>query len=286
MPRRLVDKRRGLYYNKEKYIFFGAGCNSPPAVQSAKESALSLNRCNSDTDGKVRTGKEHGVLRPFFRIKIPKKTSGFFMRCSMENERQYTPNDAQTTGAGTSKRGITQRFAPKRLAVMAIFVALAFVVSFLEIPLFPSAPFLKLDFGNVFILLIAFLLGPVEGIVVCLLKEGLRIFGSSSGGVGELANMLVTCTYILLPALVYRFHKGLKVVIPTLAVACILGTGMALFANRFINFPLYVGAGAVELFTKLFWVIVAFNLIKTAAVSALTVLLYKRLSNFLKKLKI
>ncbi len=178
------------------------------------------------------------------------------------------------------------RFSAKRLALMAVFVALSYVVSFLEIPIFPAAPFLKLDFGNVFILLISFLLGPVEGVLVCLLKEGLRMLGSSSGGVGELANVVVTSVYLLVPAVAYRFHKGLKTVIPSLAAACVLGTATALLTNRFINFPLYMGAGAASVFADLFWIIVAFNLIKTVSVSVFTLLLYKRLSNFLKKWKI
>ncbi len=181
--------------------------------------------------------------------------------------------------------GWKRRLSAKRLALMGVFVALSYAVSFLEIPIFPATPFLKLDFGNVFILLISLLLGPIEGIAVCVLKECLRLIGSTSGGVGELANMAVTTAYILLPSVVYRFRKGLKWVIPSLAAACLLGTGAALLANRFINFPLYMGAGAAQAFASLWGYVLGFNLIKTAAVGILTALLYKRLSNFLKKHK-
>lgn len=181
---------------------------------------------------------------------------------------------------------LKQRFSAKRIALMAMFVALSYGVSFLEIPLFPAAGFLKLDFGNVFILLIGFLLGPVEGLIVCALKECLRMIGSSSAGVGEIANMAVTGAYILLPCILYRFKKGLRSVAISLLAACFIGTLAALFCNRFINFPLYMGAGAAEAFRSLFWYIVAFNFIKTASVGVLTLLLYKRLSVFLKKMKI
>ena len=181
------------------------------------------------------------------------------------------------------KYNLARRFSAKRLAIMAVSVALAYVVRLFDFPLFPAAPYLKLDFGNVFILLIAFLFGPIEGVIVCALKECLRIVGSSSGGVGELANIFVTCSYILLPSVVYRFKKGLKWVIPCLVGACVIATGVALFTNRFINFPLYMGAGAASVFAQAFWFIVLFNLIKTATISVMTLLLYKRLSNFLKK---
>ena len=185
-----------------------------------------------------------------------------------------------------NKKSIKQRLSAKRLALMSAFVALAYVVSLLDFPIFPATPFLKLDFGNVFILLISFLLGPVEGVAVCVLKELLRIIGSSSGGVGELANMLTTSAFILLPSVAYQFRKGLKWVVPCLAAACFIGTGAALITNRFITFPLYMGGGAAAVFAEVFWFIVAFNFIKTVAVSVLTLLLYKRLSNFLKKMKI
>ncbi len=181
---------------------------------------------------------------------------------------------------------LKRRLTAKRLAFMAIFVALSYAVSFWEMPLFPATPYLKLDFGNVFILLVSFLLGPIEGVIVCGLKESLRMLSSSSGCVGELANMAVTTAFILLPSIVYQFRKGLRLVIPCLIAACFIGTGAALITNRFITFPLYMKGAAAAVFQDVFWFIVGFNLIKTAAVSLLTVLLYKRLSNFLKKLKI
>lgn len=188
-----------------------------------------------------------------------------------------------------------ERFTAKRLALMAVFVALSYVVSFLEIPLpLFGAEFLKLDFGNVFIVLISFLLGPIEGLIVCLLKEGLRCLTSSSMCAGELANFIITGTYLLLPSLLYRTRKQLKTVLLSLAGACVLATAMALLANRFLIFPTYAlllggtiyGMTAAEAFAALWPGVLVFNLIKTVAIALLTVLLYKRLSNFLKKLKI
>ena len=186
----------------------------------------------------------------------------------------------------TLKAVMKKRFSAKRIALMAVFVALSFCVSLLDFPIFPATPFLKLDFGNTFILLIAFLLGPIEGVIVCVLKEVIRIPTGSTGGVGELANIFATSAYILLPSIIYQYKKGLKFVIPSLVGACLLGTGVSLLTNRYINFPLYMGEGASAFFAESFWFIVAFNLIKTVAISILTLLLYKRLSNFLKNMKI
>lgn len=188
-----------------------------------------------------------------------------------------------------------QKFSAKRIAFMAVFVALSYAVSFLEIPLpLFGASFLKLDFGNVFILLISFLLGPVEGVLVCLLKEGLRCLTSSSMCAGELANFCITSAYLLLPSIAYRFRRNLKAVLITLSLSCLVATGVALIVNRFIVFPTFAllyggsifGMTVKEAFAA-FWVaVLIFNLIKTVSVGVFTVLLYKRLSNLMKKMKI
>lgn len=165
-------------------------------------------------------------------------------------------------------------FTPYRIAYMAVFAALAYVVSFLEIPIFPAAPMLKLDLGNVFVLLPAFMLGPVEGVLVCVVKELLRIPFSSSGGVGEVANMIMTASFILIPSIVYRFKKGLPVVIGTLAVAVLFSSAVSLLVNRYVNFPLY-GDTNGEFFRSIWHFILFFNLIKGIAVAAVTIFLYK-----------
>lgn len=187
---------------------------------------------------------------------------------------------------GKTKRGAKKIFSAKRIAVMAVFTALAYVVSLFDFSLFPGASFLKLDFGNVFILLIGFLLGPVEGVIVCVIKELLHIPLGSTGGVGELANVIMTCSFILLPSIAYRFRKGLKVVVPSLVAACFIATGMALISNRFILLPAYGIKDAAGFFAGVWYYIVAFNLIKTVSISVLTLLFYKRLSNVFKRMEI
>lgn len=206
-----------------------------------------------------------------------------------ENERNI-----EMAGAGASlthknppQARLKRRFTAKRIALMAIFVALAYTVSFWEIPMpILGASFLKLDFGSVFILLMSFLLGPIEGVLVCLLKEGLRCITSDTQYAGEIANFLITSAYLLLPSIFYQYRKSLGTVIVTISVSCLIATGVALFANRFIIFPYFFKGGAGAMFSEFWLALLIFNLIKTAAVAILTILLYKRLSNFLKKWKI
>lgn len=173
----------------------------------------------------------------------------------------------------------------KKIVGVATFSALAYVVSFLEFPIFPAAPFLKLDFSLVFILLAGFIFGPVFGVSASAVKEILCfITKSSTGGIGELANFLITLGLILIPTIVYCYKKGLTSVIVTLIIGCLVQTVIALLCNRFINFPLYMGDRAKDMFYSLWHFILLFNLIKSVAVSVITVLLYKRVSYLIKKI--
>ena len=177
-----------------------------------------------------------------------------------------------------------QKSKTKIIAGTAVFSALCFGVSFLEFAIFPVASFLKLDFSNVFALIGGFAFGPIAGACIIIIKELLRLLVTQSGGVGELANIVISLSFVLLPTIVYTKKKGIKSVIVCLIAACLLQTVMALLANRFITFPLYMGSSAPAMFEKFFWYIVAFNLIKSVAVSAITFLVYKEISRLLERL--
>ncbi|MBQ9103601.1 MAG: ECF transporter S component [Clostridia bacterium] len=180
---------------------------------------------------------------------------------------------------------MAEKSVTKQIVGTALFSALAFVISLLEFPIFPSASFLQLDFSMVFITLAGFIFGAWSGITCSFIKELLRfIIGSGTGGVGEIANFIVTVSFVLMPTLVYHFKKGLPTVIITLAISCVLQAGVALLTNRFINFPLFMGEKAGEWFSNLWHFVLLFNLIKGVATAILTILLYKRISYIIKKI--
>ncbi len=185
--------------------------------------------------------------------------------------------------AGEKKAAKKKFFAATTIAKLAMLSALAFAVTFLEFPIFPPASFLKLDFANVFVLIGGFMYGPVAAVIISLIKECLCLLKSSTGGVGELANFIVTFSFVIVPTLVYRFKKGLPTVALTLAIGCVLQVAAGLLSNRYINFPLFMGEGALAAFEALWWYVLLFNLIKGVAVGLVTVLLYKRISWLLNK---
>ena len=75
-----------------------------------------------------------------------------------------------------------------RLTLTGLMSALGFVLMLIEIPIpFLIPEFVKFDFSEVPALIATYMLGPVEGIVVCLVKNLLKaVFMSSTGGIGEL----------------------------------------------------------------------------------------------------
>ena len=180
-----------------------------------------------------------------------------------------------------------QKNLTQKIVGIALFSALSFVVSLFEFPIFPAASFLKLDFSAVFTLLGGFMYGPVAGFIICAVKELIRfIMGSGTGGVGEIANFIVISSLIALPTILYRFKKGLPVVIITLIAGVFVMTGAALLCNRFIMFPLYMGGGAESAFNSLWYYVMFFNLIKGFAVSAIVFVLYKRVSWLFKRINL
>ena len=186
-------------------------------------------------------------------------------------------------------------FSTKNIAGMAVFSAISFLIYLIEIPIFAATPvsFLKLDLSNVFVMLAGFMYGTIPAIIVSIVKEIIHIFIGTTGGVGEFANMIITTVYLLVPSIVYRRKKGLKVVIITLIIGCLLQSGMSLLVNRFINFPFFLGSvpfvpteSSDAFFYSVWYYILAFNLIKSVIISILTILVYKKTSHFFKKINL
>lgn len=191
---------------------------------------------------------------------------------------------------GRVRAVLRAHFTASRLAYIALFTALAYVVTFLEFSVFPAVSFLKLDFSNVFFLLEGFLFGPVEVTVSILIKELLCLADSSTMGVGELANFIMSFAYVIVPSVGYRYLKGKGWVVVFLVVAAALQIGVSFLVNRYINFPffgeVFHAFGSMtgkEFFDTVWYYVIAFNAIKSVSVGVAVYFIYKPLSRFLKK---
>ncbi len=190
----------------------------------------------------------------------------------------------------------------KWMVKVAMLSAVAVVLMLLEFPLpFIAPPFYELDFSEIPVLVGAFALGPVAGVVIEAIKVllNLLINGTITGGVGEAANFLVGIAFILPAGIIYKRNKSKKTAALGMVVGSILMVVLSCFVNTYILIPAYGAAMGVEVsaFVKMaaaihpsidsLWKMILlcvapFNAIKVILVSAITTLLYKHISPILK----
>jgi riboflavin transporter FmnP len=196
----------------------------------------------------------------------------------------------------------------KFIAKIGILSALATGIMFLEIVLPFTPTFLKLDLSELVVLLGGFALGPVAGILTELIKNLVHVAFTITGGVGELANFIVGCAFVVPAAVIYKRKKSIKNAILGLAVGSICMVAVAALMNYFVLIPLYIKIFAeqfnithdqslqgivaegtknnkaiVDLKTLIMYGIVPFNLFKVIVVSLLTFAMYKKVSPILHK---
>ena len=186
------------------------------------------------------------------------------------------------------------------IAYTAIFAALAGVLMLFEIPLFFAPAFYKIDLSEIPILICTFYLGPVAGVAAELVKIVVKLIlkGTSTAFVGDFANFVVGCSFVLPASMFYHARPGKK----TALLGMILGTAvMTVFGSAFnaiyllpkfaalFGMPLeaIIGMGTKvnsainSVSTLVLFAVVPFNLLKGVIVSALTFVLYKRISPIL-----
>ena len=98
----------------------------------------------------------------------------------------------------------------RRMAYIAIFSVLAAVLMFFEVPLFFAPSFYEIDFSEVPVLISTFYLGPVAGVTTELLKIVLKLLlkGTSTAFVGDFANFVIGCSFVLPASILYHTKKS------------------------------------------------------------------------------
>lgn len=206
--------------------------------------------------------------------------------------------------AAQKKNGIAEPvFGVRKIAMTGMFAAIAMILHLFDFPL-PFAPFFyKLDFSELPILVGTFAFGPAAGVMMEFVKILLKILfkGTSTAFVGDLANFAIGCSLILPASVVYSFKKTKKRAV----AACVVGTlcitvfGTAFNAvyllpafSRLYGIPMdsllamgsevngLVKEGSIVSFVVA--CVAPMNLIKGAAASLVTMLVYKPLSPIIK----
>ena len=195
----------------------------------------------------------------------------------------------------------TSRLSIKTIAKIAILAAIAVVLMLFDFPIAFIAPsFYKFDFSEVPVLIGAFALGPIEAACIELVKILLNFVmnGTSTGGIGEIANFLMGCAFVVPAGLIYRQNKNRTSAIKGMICGTITMVIIGDLLNHFLLIPAYVSilhypleaivAAGAKIFpiinSQLMLVLICvtlFNLVKGIIVSLITAVLYKRVSPLL-----
>ena len=125
------------------------------------------------------------------------------------------------------------------IAVVAIMSALSIVLMMLEFSITIVQNFLKFDISDFPAVLTSFAISPIAGVAVCLLKNILHLFYTTTGGVGELANFLISASLVLPAGLIYGKIRTRKGAMLGSAVGALLSAIVCVPVNFFITYPVY-----------------------------------------------
>jgi len=183
---------------------------------------------------------------------------------------------------------IQPKLGVKALVQIGMLSAIAIILMMFEIPL-PFAPtFYKIDLSEVPVLVGCFAMGPMAGVLVELVKILLNFVmtGTSTAGVGEIANFIIGCSFCVPAGLIYRKNRTRKSALIGMATGTLLMIVIGCFVNGFVLLPTYalVGMGTAvnshitSLSTFVMFAVAPFNLVKGIIVSLVVFLIYKKIS--------
>lgn len=144
----------------------------------------------------------------------------------------------------------TGKWNIQKLIYTAMLAAVAGVLMSLEfsVPMMP--PFYKVDFSDVPSVIAVFLMGPVSGICVEVIKLLIKLItvGTNTMYVGELANLIAAFLFVWpLWFLYQKLGANRKAAVEALLLSIVIRTACACFINANITLPLYAKAMSLPL---------------------------------------
>ena len=201
---------------------------------------------------------------------------------------------------------LAERFLPgsrkvsavRRLTIVAICSAIAAVLHMLDFPLPFLAPgFYKLDLSELPVMLCGLYLGPSAAVVCEALKVILKLLlkGTSTAFVGDFANFVVGCSFVIPATVVYHIRKKRNFALLGLAVGTLCMTVFGSAFNAVYLLPKFaqlygtpmesiiaagnqINGSIHDVATFVLLAVAPLNLIKGVGISILTILMYKRVA--------
>ncbi len=203
-----------------------------------------------------------------------------------------------STAPATINGKAIDRSRVHKLTITAMLSAVAFVLMFLDFPIpFLIPPFVKMDFSELPALLAAFSLGPVYGVVVCLVKNLVHfITMTTTGGAGEICNFLLGACFAFPAGLIYQRMKTRRGALIGVLTGAVVMAVLSIPLNYYISYPVYTKFMPIDAIISMYQQIrpsvnglmecliifnAPFTLLKGLLTTALCFLVYKPLSPIL-----
>lgn len=186
-----------------------------------------------------------------------------------------------------------------KIAVTAILSAVATVLMFISFPIpFLIPPFVKMDFSELPALLAAFSMGPLSGVMVCLVKNLINLLFTTTSGVGELCNFLLGVCFVIPAGWIYKVRRTRSGALLASGVGAVAMAVLSVPANYFISYPFYTSFMPLDTIIGMYQELLPsvdgllacllifnmpFTLLKGVLDVALAFLIYKPLSPLLHK---
>ena len=184
---------------------------------------------------------------------------------------------------------------------IAMLAAVAVVLMLFKFPLPFLPPFYKIDASELPVIIGAFAMGPWAGALIELIKILLNLLldGTTTAFVGEFANFLIGCSYVVPASLVYYYRKSKKNAVLGLVLGTVTCAVVGCLLNAYLLLPAYSKAFHMEIealiamgtaankaidsmFTFVLFATAPLNILKCGLVSVFTMLIYKPISRILK----
>ena len=194
-----------------------------------------------------------------------------------------------------------ERIGGRGVVQIGMLSAIAIILMQFEVPLPFAPPFYKIDFSEIPVLIGCFVMGPLAGAIVELIKVILNVVisGTTTGGVGDIANFLIGCAMCVPAGMIYKKYHTRKSALAGMAVGTVFMTVIGCILNAYVLLPVYAKAfempidalvamgtavnhSITSLSTFVIFAVAPFNLLKGVLVSFIVFLIYKKISPIFK----
>ncbi|MCO8194343.1 MULTISPECIES: ECF transporter S component [Anaerofustis] len=197
----------------------------------------------------------------------------------------------------TTNQTTNSKISTRVMVCTAMLAAVSFLLAFLEVPMLLSPSFARMDLSDLPALIGAFAFGPMAGVVIELIKNGLQVFSTQTAGIGELANFAMGASFVFTAGLIYKRNKTKKTALIACIIASVVMGVVAGLLNYFVLLPMYSAFMPIDQVIASFGEIIPFiqtkfevilfsaipaNIIKGLIISLFAMLIYKGVSPILK----